>query len=83
MSETITITIEEAQAKLKDLIHRLAPDEEVVITENERPVAKLKSEQPKAAHALRPGLYNLPADHPAHGEFGDHNRLLIFYQLNS
>lgn len=49
-----TITIEEAQAKLKDLIHRLAPGEEVVITENERPVAKLKSEQPKAMQGLRP-----------------------------
>ncbi len=39
-----TISIDEAQAKLKDLIHRLAPGEEVVITENQQPVAKLVSE---------------------------------------
>jgi antitoxin (DNA-binding transcriptional repressor) of toxin-antitoxin stability system len=30
-----TITIEEARAKLKELIHQLAPGEEVVITENQ------------------------------------------------
>lgn len=42
-----TITIEEARAKLKDLIHRPAPGEEVVITENERPVAKLSGAESK------------------------------------
>ncbi len=36
-----TVTIEEAQDKLVDLIHTLQPDEEVVITENNRPVARL------------------------------------------
>ena len=36
-----TVTIQEAQATLSDLIHRLAPGEEVVITENNQPVAKL------------------------------------------
>jgi len=36
-----TITLEEAQAKLKELIDKLTPGEEVVITENQRPVAKL------------------------------------------
>ena len=36
-----TITIEEAQAGLTDLIHRLSPGEEVLIIENERTVAKL------------------------------------------
>ena len=35
-----TVTIQEAQAKLSDLIHRLTPGEEVVITENNEPVAK-------------------------------------------
>jgi len=34
-------TIQEAQARLLDLIHRLAPGDEVVITENDEPVAKL------------------------------------------
>src|SRR5260370_9461507 len=50
-----TITVEQAQAKLKELIHQLAPGEEVVITENEQPVAKLVSEQPKAQPKQRPG----------------------------
>jgi antitoxin (DNA-binding transcriptional repressor) of toxin-antitoxin stability system len=44
-----TLTIEEAQARLPDLIHHLMPGDEVVITENEQPVAKLiapRAEQP-------------------------------------
>ena len=36
-----TVTIEEAQNTLTELIHRLVPGEEVVITENDRPVARL------------------------------------------
>jgi antitoxin (DNA-binding transcriptional repressor) of toxin-antitoxin stability system len=36
-----TITIEDARAKLHDLIHGLTPGDEVVITENDQPVAKL------------------------------------------
>jgi len=36
-----TVTIEEAQATLSDLIHRLTPGQEVVITENDQPVARL------------------------------------------
>lgn len=36
-----TISIEEAQANLSELIHRLVPGEELVITEHDRPVAKL------------------------------------------
>ena len=35
------ISIEEAQAKLLDLIHKLTPGDELVITENGQPVAKL------------------------------------------
>jgi prevent-host-death family protein len=50
-----TMTIDEAQAQLKDLIHRLAPGEEVVITENHQPVAKLVSELTKPAKPSRPG----------------------------
>jgi prevent-host-death family protein len=41
------ITIEEAQASLADLIHRLTPGEEVVITENDQPVAKLVAARPQ------------------------------------
>ena len=49
-----TVTIEEAQAKLSDLIHTLAPGDEVLITENSQPVARLVSERPKPSPGLRP-----------------------------
>lgn len=45
-----TVTIEEARARLPDLIHNLSPGEEVAITENNRTVAKLiaaPTEQPR------------------------------------
>jgi antitoxin (DNA-binding transcriptional repressor) of toxin-antitoxin stability system len=50
-----TITIEEAQATLKEIIHRLKPGEELVITENQQPVAKLVGEQAERARPSRPG----------------------------
>ncbi|MFM7129637.1 MAG: type II toxin-antitoxin system Phd/YefM family antitoxin [bacterium] len=36
-----TVTIQEAQASLVDLIHRLKSGEDVLITENDQPVARL------------------------------------------
>lgn len=39
-----TVTIEEAQARLPELIEQLAPGEEVVITHNAQPVATLVSQ---------------------------------------
>ena len=48
------VTIQEAQAKLPDLIHNLTPGDELVITENNQPVAKLVSELPKPKPGLRP-----------------------------
>ena len=47
-----TVTLKEAQSALADLIHRLSPGEEVVITENDRPVAWLvpTPAMPKTAH---------------------------------
>jgi prevent-host-death family protein len=50
-----TVTIQEAQAKLAELIHKLMPGDEVVITENNQPVAKLVSEKP-AVQRPPPGL---------------------------
>jgi prevent-host-death family protein len=49
-----TVTLDEAQAKLKDLIHQMAPGEEVIITENQQPVARLVSEQPQPKPGQRP-----------------------------
>ena len=52
-----TTTIEEAQTKLGEIIHRLTPGEEVVITENDRPVATLalprQTRQPDEAGMAR------------------------------
>ena len=46
------VTIEEAQNKLTELIHRLSPGEEVVITENNQPVAKLVATRVEKPHPL-------------------------------
>ena len=51
-----TLSVQDAQAKLPDLIHNLSPGEEVVITENDQPVAKLVSEKPPVRQRPGPGL---------------------------
>ena len=40
------MTIEDAQAQLLNIIHQLAPGDEVVITENDQPVARLTPAKP-------------------------------------
>jgi antitoxin (DNA-binding transcriptional repressor) of toxin-antitoxin stability system len=45
-----SMSVEEAQVQLPELIERLAPGEEIVLTRNSRPVAKLvgqPAEQPR------------------------------------
>lgn len=52
-----TISIEEAQAKLPDLIHSLNSGDEVVITENNQPVARLVSTASESLQKPRqPGI---------------------------
>lgn len=52
-----TVTIEEAQANLKELIHQMRPGEELIITENQQAVAKLVSESlPTRKQRPGPGL---------------------------
>ena len=74
-----TVTIEEAQAKLKELIHELAPGEEVIITENQQPVAKLVNQPPRIKPGLRPphclgkGCITIISDDDEHlKDFGDY-----------
>lgn len=50
------ITLQEVQAKLKQLIDNLAPGEEIVITENQRPVARLVGERTARLPRPAPGL---------------------------
>jgi prevent-host-death family protein len=54
-NKVATVTLQEAQAKLPDLIHKLTPGEEVVITENNEPVAKLVGQQPSDQKPRVPG----------------------------
>ena len=49
-----TMTVEEAQAKLKELIHQMMPGDEIILTEIQQRVAKLVSAIPKAKPGLRP-----------------------------
>ena len=61
-----TVTIKEARDKLVDLIHTLQPDEEVVITENNRPVARLTPVARPVQHTLRqPGTLRGTVKHMA------------------
>lgn len=48
-----TISIQQAQAKLSDLIHNLAPGDELVITENDQPVARLVRESARFQAPVR------------------------------
>jgi prevent-host-death family protein len=54
-----TITIQEAQAQLAELIHRLTPGEEVIITENDQPVARLVPAVPPSEPRKVPQLGTL------------------------
>ena len=62
-----TVTIEEAQAKLPELIDKLALGEEVLITRNQQPVAKLVGQQRRARKPRRPGNCQGHACHPCRG----------------
>lgn len=52
----ITVTIEEAQANLKELLHQLSPGEEIIITEQHKAVARLRGELEKPVRRPPPGL---------------------------
>lgn len=52
---TSTVTIEEAQAGLRALIARLAPGEELEITENSRPLARIVATGSASRKPRRPG----------------------------
>jgi len=50
-----TVTLEEAQANLPELIERLQPGEALLITRNEKPVARLLAEEPPKRKPRQPG----------------------------
>jgi prevent-host-death family protein len=73
---TINVTIDEAQNRLRDLIAGLNPDEEVVITENQRPVARLVSQKtpsPDRSLGFARGMISIVADDDEHlNDFSDY-----------
>ncbi len=48
------IPIEEVQSRLKELIHQMAPGDEIIITEDQQPVAKLVNGRAISKTNLRP-----------------------------
>jgi len=66
-----TVTILEAQSTLSDLIHRATLGEEVVITENNMPIARLvpesvlPSKKPRMAGTLRGTVLHMAPDFDA------------------
>ena len=52
---TATITVEEAQAHLAELISKLVPGEEIVITKDAQPVARLVGQQTVGRQPRQPG----------------------------
>jgi antitoxin (DNA-binding transcriptional repressor) of toxin-antitoxin stability system len=49
-----TIAVEDIKLTLAELLERLTPGDEVILTRNQQPVAKLVSEQPSPTPGLRP-----------------------------
>jgi prevent-host-death family protein len=56
-SSMSTVTLETAQAQLSKLIEQLQPGDTIVITQNEKPVAKLTSEKPAGDMPCKAGSY--------------------------
>ncbi len=49
-----TVTVEEAQINLQDLIHQVASGQEIIIIQDRQPVARLVSERGSPRSSLRP-----------------------------
>jgi antitoxin (DNA-binding transcriptional repressor) of toxin-antitoxin stability system len=65
-----TVTLEEAQAQLPQLIEQLHPGEEIVITRDEKPVARLAGEgtpsrQPRQLGTLKGTVLYMAPDFDA------------------
>ena len=64
-----TVALAEAQARLPELIHQLSPGEEVVITENNRPVAQLSAlrlEKPQPVLGRCQGMLTIISEDDEH-----------------
>lgn len=64
-----TLTLEEAHARLPDLIHNMTFGDEVIITENDRPVAKLvasSADKPRPLPGRGKGMLTILAEDDEH-----------------
>jgi antitoxin (DNA-binding transcriptional repressor) of toxin-antitoxin stability system len=63
-----TVTIEEAQARLPELIAGLVPGEDVIITQHDQPVAQLRplSSQPQPRFGSCQGKLTIVAEDDEH-----------------
>jgi antitoxin (DNA-binding transcriptional repressor) of toxin-antitoxin stability system len=52
---TTTMAVEDIKWTLPELLDRLTPGDEVILTRNQQPVAKLVSEKPNPQPKQRPG----------------------------
>ena len=50
-----TVTLEEAQARLSDIVHKLGKGEEIAILEGQEVVARIVGERPPARKPREPG----------------------------
>jgi antitoxin (DNA-binding transcriptional repressor) of toxin-antitoxin stability system len=50
-----TVTVEEAQSHLAEIIEKLTPGEEIVLTRDEKPVATIRATAPPARKPRQPG----------------------------
>ena len=50
-----TMAVEDLKLTLPELLDRLAPGDEVILTRNQQPVAKLVGESPRPRQPRRPG----------------------------
>lgn len=67
----VTVTLEEAQTRLPELIAKLEPSEPVVITRDQRPVAELRpvpGSKPRAKFGSCEGMLTIVAEDEAHLE---------------
>lgn len=65
-----TISVQEAQARLAEVIHSLGPGQQIVITESNRPVARLVAEASAKRQPRKPGsakgILTVASDDDAH-----------------
>jgi antitoxin (DNA-binding transcriptional repressor) of toxin-antitoxin stability system len=67
---SLTVSVEEAQGKLKELISQLSPGDELIITENDRPIATLSpnpvAERKRRVPGLGKGMITIVSDDDEH-----------------